>query len=84
MQNFQDTFETCKLSFICSFLICMVVPLTCSALQGFWRSWKLLILNTYTNMACELASRLASRLDSYLYLLVALEIVLLPSFHDLL
>ena len=35
-------------------------------------------------MACELASRLASRLDSYLYLLVALEIVLLPSFHDLL
>ena len=42
------------------------------------------MLNTYTNMACELASRLASRLDSYLYLLVALEIVLLPSFHDLL
>ena len=27
MQNFQDTFETRKRSFICAFSICMTVPL---------------------------------------------------------
>ena len=28
MRNFQDTFETRKLSFICAFPICMTVPLS--------------------------------------------------------
>ena len=28
MRNFQDTFETCKRSFIIAFSICMTVPLT--------------------------------------------------------
>ena len=28
MRNFQDTFETRKRSFICSFSICMTVPLS--------------------------------------------------------
>ena len=27
MRNFQDTFETCKRSFISAFLICMTAPL---------------------------------------------------------
>ena len=27
MQNFQDTFETRKLSFLSAFLVCMTVPL---------------------------------------------------------
>ena len=28
MQNFQDTFETCKQSFTSAFSVCMTVPLT--------------------------------------------------------
>ena len=35
MQNFQDTFETRKRSFISGFSICMTVPLD----KGFSRIW---------------------------------------------
>ena len=39
MQNFQDTFETRKRSFISAFSICMTVPL-----KAGWQKWMMFIL----------------------------------------
>ena len=41
MQNFQDTFDTGKRSFISAFSICMTVPLICfMSLISFPTHWK--------------------------------------------
>ena len=45
MQNFQDSFETCKRSFVSGFLICMTVPLNL-LIRNRWRLKRLPFLGS--------------------------------------